>query len=243
MRKASTKAIVYGVLLLAAVLFLAYSLKGTPAPSAGKPPRVATAGRARPASATGDERPVQAAPTDAALDRYQAIVTRNIFAPPAPPRPKQTAKGPTRRTPLVIPPIHPESVVTGPEPQSLEGWEFVGYYTLDGVIRGVLQNDNNQTAKELAVGESFLNYRVESVSPNDHGEMVLVCGRTRVSLKPPTDFAVVALSGATPQPAARQGPQPGVGPGGQPGMGPGRMGMGPGPGPGMGRMGRMGRGG
>ena len=80
---------------------------------------------------------------------------------------------------------------------------------------GVIQNDSSEGVWFLAAGDPFLNYRVEKVSTEDHGEIVLVCGRTRISLKPTPDFSLIPLQGAaaTP-PATTPTPRPGMGPGG-----------------------------
>jgi hypothetical protein len=212
MRKANLKNVVYVVALLGALAFLWRTLQGTP--------RAATRGANKKSSAqetqTGGRdasasRRVQAAPNDAELKRYQVIVARNIFAPPAPPTPKVTT--PTavpelfRKTVLIAPTGPPPPYV--PQPTSLTGWEYAGYFAVDGAKKGVLQNKNSTSAKFLGTGEEFQGWRVESISGE---QIVLAAGATRTTLERPRDFPVVPLEGMTAQaPRAGAGGAPGGG--------------------------------
>ena len=131
---------------------------------------------------------------------------------------------------MVYPPVPPGSQTVEPTPGSLDNWQFVGYYITDGETRAVFQNDAEDSYAFAAVGDKVqnTNYTVESISTQDHGEVVLVCGHTRQTLKPVQDFGMCPLQGATvtaaptnPNPNMNRGPM--MGPGG---MGPGGMGPG-----------------
>ncbi len=149
--------------------------------------------------------------------------------------------------PVVYPPVHPGADAGEPTPEQLDNWQFAGYYVTGGVPRAVLQNEAEDSYQFVAPGDRFKNYTVESVSTKDHGEVVLVCGHTRQTLKPVEDFSLVALQGATitATPPTVPNPNPnmgrpmygpnGMGPNGMGpnGMGPGGMGMRPGMNPGM----------
>ncbi len=232
MRKTSVKNLWMGGGMAVALLALAYVMQNNPSPPKAGTKRhlavtPAVAVSSDRADLAGDERLTQAAPDQADLTRYQVIVARNIFAPPAP-KQERTANRPRARftgiQPVVIPPVPPGSSQAELTPDSLDNWQFAGYYVTDGVTKAVLQNEAEDGYQFVAAGDRFKNYTVESVSTEDHGQVVLVCGRTRQTLKPVEDFSLVPLQGATisnPPPTANLNPNmPMYGRG--PGMGPGR---------------------
>jgi hypothetical protein len=194
----------------AAVLVLLYSMTGT-----GRAPRVAREAskkhKARTASADTAVTLRAAAPADATFDRYRMIIARNVFSPPAPPKP---AEGPK----VSIPPIKPAQTVRPtpaaseavtrpsgpPPPPPLTGWSYVGYVVIGGKKLGIVENDGANTTENVEIGASFHGYTVKSV---DGEQIVLEARGSEQILKRPTDFGLVPLSGsASPQPSQRPRP-------------------------------------
>jgi len=205
MKRVSPKTILYLVGLVGALVYLAVAMTSM-RPRPAKPKRSAEAKPAAKAEA-GGVRLVQAAPADADFTRYQLVVARNIFSPPAPPPPAKQA-------PIIPPPLvlRPEDMrekpPAPPTPPSLTNWSYVGYVAIDGRSTGIIQNDETRSIKELQLGEQFQGYRVEAITRE---EMALSFGATKTSLKKPLDFPIVPLegtAGGSPQPGRPGGPRP-----------------------------------
>ncbi len=160
----------------------------------------------------------QAAPADADLGRYQALIDRNIFEAPKPPQPKPVKKLPALPTgkPRVGQsiPVHDldgslvgsKPVNTGPvtpPAPTLTGWSYVGYLKVDDRSYGIMQSDSSNTVSKAEVGADFQGFRVESVTGK---EIVLNYGGARTTLKAPEDFPILPLGkSATGQPGMRGG--------------------------------------
>ena len=208
MRRVSPKTIVYLLGFLSALAYLAYSVTSTRPPTGkkaeGKPAKTQEQAAKKPEAI----RLVQAAPADADFSRYQVILGRNIFSPPAPPLPPPTI--PPIPRPYVFKPGDeiPQKPPTPPAP-SLSKWSYVGYVTVDGKTIGIIQNDEDDSYRELKLGEDFQGYKVDVISRE---EMGLSFRSTKASLKRPLDFPIVPLEGAPAPgaPAGGRGPGPGA---------------------------------
>lgn len=211
MRRTSSKAIIYAFCLVAALVFLAYSLTST-GPQDGrtiagkKPPET----HVSTADGADSGRLLQAAPSDADFARYQAIVDRDVFSLPKPSPPP--APEPLTPSPIVFTPEQGREQPKSQPPPSLTNWSYVGYITIDSITTGIIQNDETDTIRELTIGEKFQGYQVEAISRD---EMGLSYGATKVALKRPLDFPIVPLEGTAgatqpgrPQPGARRGGPP-----------------------------------
>ncbi len=212
MRKASAKSVLYVAGLAAALIYLAYSVTSTRPPRTGAGRKPATTETA----ATGRREAVelvQAAPSEADFSRYQMIVDRDIFSAPKPPPPPLPPISISK--PYVFRPGDDKPTPSAPPtPPSLANWSYVGYVTIDGVMTGLLQNDEtNRSVKELKVREQFQGYRVESITRE---EMVLSFSGTRVSLTKPLDFPIVPLEGIQAAAQAGRPQRPGARGGGPP---------------------------
>lgn len=182
-----------------AVLILAYSAMGTRGPA---PVQTEKTGR-RATTRAKTEKPFvlrAAAPADADFQRYDMIVSRDIFSAPKPPAPKPSADSGK------LPPIKPaktekpqpsKPVVRPPAgPPPLTGWSYVGCIVFGGKKLGIMQSDSANTTQDVEVGAQFQGYKVESIAGE---EIVLVAGGNRQVLKRPEDFQVAPLSGGVPE--------------------------------------------
>ncbi|MGD0110447.1 MAG: hypothetical protein ABSD48_01120 [Armatimonadota bacterium] len=163
MRSPKSTQLALAVVLIVAVAFLLYTL------SSGRHPTSKTrrtARRTRTAVVEQAARPLAAAaPSDADFGRYEAIVQRNIFSPPAPPPPPKPKPLPS----LPVQPIPPSQPVRPPAPSapSFPGWAYAGYIEIDGKMLGIIQNATDRTVEYLAVGDSFRGVPVTKVNSND----------------------------------------------------------------------------
>lgn len=206
MPRLSGRYVVYGVLLLASIAFLLYSVQ-TARTRAGASESLA-AGR------TGDagEQRIAAAipaavPDDVDFDRYRDLARTNVFsdqrAPAAPPSTATTTavqslpKFPTSQ------PATPETTSTS-KPLDFAGWTYAGYVLINGEKRGLLQNDSSDTGKDLAVGEKFLGATVEEVT----GRTIrLRSGKSLTTLRIPELFPIVPLDNSASATAPQQRPR------------------------------------
>jgi hypothetical protein len=202
MQKLSARQLRLFAALGVAVLILAYSAMGTRRPAPAQRGKAET----RKASRPKREKPLvlrAAAPADADFQRYEMIVSRDIFSAPKPPAPKAQDGG-------KLPPIKPSKpenprptapAVTRPSgPPPLTGWSYVGCVVFGEKKLGIMQSDSANTTQDVEVGAQFQGYQVESIEGE---EIVLVAGGSRQVLKRPADFQTVPLGGSVPEPGPR----------------------------------------
>jgi hypothetical protein len=166
MPRLSGRHVVYGVLLLASIVFLLYSVQ-TARTRAGageglSAARTADAGEQRIAAAIPP-----AVPDDVDFGRYRDLARTNVFSD------RQASAAPTSNAPpKAVQPLPDfakpqtparETTSTG-KPPDFAGWTYAGYVLINGEKRGLLQNDSSETGKDLAVGEKFLGATVEEVA-------------------------------------------------------------------------------
>jgi hypothetical protein len=202
---------VLGVLLLAAIAFLGYTMASVRRPRAP----TAKGGQETAKSRSGGQiTELVAAPEDAAFGRYEAMVKRDIFSAPAPPKSQQPPGG-SSVPPLHVPPASVGGPSTPPVPSvDVSGWTYVGYIVMGGVTYGVLQNDANATAQDVPVGGDFLGAKVQKVTSE---EITLSSGGAPITLTVPRDFPVTPLNKAAgPAPSRPRQPTPGAAPPGPP---------------------------
>jgi hypothetical protein len=202
--------VVLGVLLLASIAFLGYTMASVRRPRA---PAAKGGQETAKSKSGGPVTELVAAPADAAFGRYEAMVKRDIFSPPAPP--KVQPAGGSGLPPMPNPQPAGGGSSTPPTPRvDVSGWTYVGYIVMGGVTYGVLQNDANGTAQEVAVGGDFLGAKVQKVTSE---EITLSSGGAPITLTVPRDFPVTPLSRAAGPTASRPRPQtPAAGPPGPP---------------------------
>jgi hypothetical protein len=203
MQKLSARQLRLFAALGVAVLILAYAAMGTrgPAPVQTAKTEKRTTARAK------AEKPFVlpwAAPADADFQRYEMIVSRDIFSAPKPAEPKPRAD--SGRLPPIKPskPDNPRPTApavarpSGPPP--LTGWSYVGCVVFGEKKLGIMQSDSANTTQDVEVGAQFQGYKVESIEGE---EIVLVAGGSRQVLKRPADFQTVPLGGSVPEPGPR----------------------------------------
>jgi hypothetical protein len=150
-----------------------------------------------------------AAPSDADFERYQMIVQRNIFSPPAPPPPPK----PLPLPPLPVPKSTPPTVTEPPHPPapsspSFPGWEYAGYIEIDGKMLGIIQNPTDRTVEYLAVGDAFRGATVTKVSSDEI--QFTVAGAPPGVLQRPETWRLTPLDKSAAATSARPTrPQPG----------------------------------
>ena len=209
-----------GGLVVAAVL-LVYTLNSgqQPAPTIEKhKPRMRTTVVAQQDAGQQAAAPLRwAAPSDADFGRYEPIAARDIFSPP---KPKVEKPKPVRPAPPpLVPPIGPRLGIRGPNgelidtrppaprpapPPTLTGWTYVGYLTINGTTRAILQSDSSDTVQSPEVGTDFQGFHVVSA---DGEEAVLTAGGGRTTLKRTKDFPILPLGkSAAATPRAIRGP-------------------------------------
>jgi len=207
MPRLSGRYVLYGVLLLASIAFLLYSMQT--ARTRGDAGESLSAGR------TGDaaEQQIAAAipaavPDDVDFDRYRNLARTNVFsdrrAPAAPTpeqRPRITDELPKFPTPQPPPPTDANAT----KRSDFAGWTYAGYVLVNGEKRGLLQNDSSDTGKDVAVGDKFLGATVAEVT----GRTIrLTSGKSVTTLRIPELFPIVPLDNsasatASPRPRAR----------------------------------------
>jgi len=210
MRRPGPRQILLALLLCGSMAYLAYSVRGARRPATAQKPKT---GAAAEKGRKVEPMLLTAAPGDAAFARYEEVVKRSIFQPPAPPSPPAGAGGNV----LPVPPIPPASQTSAPPaptPLDFTGWSYVGYVGIDGRMMGILQNESNQSVKYLGIGEEFLGGKVEQVTSE---EITLTSPAGPVKLTVPRDFATTPLDRSAsgqpgrPRPGGQAGP-PGPGP-------------------------------
>jgi hypothetical protein len=204
MPRLSGKHAVYGVLLLASIAFLLYSVQSarTGAGEGLAAGRTGDAGAQRIAAAIP-----AAVPDDVDFDRYRDLARTNIFsdqrasaAPP--PKAPTTAVQPlpkfTKQTPA------PETTSSSKQ-SAFAGWTYAGYVLVNGEKRGLLQNDSSDTGKDFAVGDKFLGATVEEVT----GQTIrLRSGKVVTTLRISDQYPIVPLdSSASATAPQRQRPR------------------------------------
>jgi len=176
-----------GVLLVASVAFLLYSLRsGRPRVTGGDD--VA----AQVASGSGEQEIAAVPPStpdDVDFSRYRQLSQTNIFstrrsAPPEEP------KKPSKPLPTP-PPIKPtDSAPPRATQPDFTGWTYTGYIAVSGEKRGILQNESSDSFRDVPVGGQFLGATVEEVT----GEGIrLRSGSSVTTLSTPDLFPVVPL--------------------------------------------------
>lgn len=202
MSRPSGKHVIYGVLLLASIAFLLYSVR-TAKTGAGAGESLA-AGRSSDAGQQQIAAAIPAAvPDDVDFDRYRDLARTNIFSSqraPAAPTPTQAVKGTDalpKFTKDAVPP--PAAATPAPKRPDFAGWTYAGYVVINGEKRGLLQNDSSDTGKDLAVGDTFLGATVEEVT----GRTIrLRSGRSPTTLNIPELFPIVPLDSSASAAAA-----------------------------------------
>lgn len=202
MPKLSGKHAVYGVLLLASIAFLLYSVQSART-GAG-------AGEGLAAGRTGDagEQRIAAIPAavpdDVDFGRYRDLARTNIFSDQrasAAPKVTQTVKGTDSLPKFTRDPVPPPATDTAaPKQPAFAGWTYAGYVLVNGEKRGLLQNDSSDTGKDFAVGDKFLGATVEEVT----GQTIrLRSGKVVTTLRISDQYPIVPLdnsaSAAAPQ--------------------------------------------
>lgn len=209
MKRVSRRHIVLGLMLCGAIAYLALVMRAPTRPASGTQPQDAAA--AEEETGKGDaETGALKLPEPADFARYQGTIGRNIFAPPAPPKPPATRRvlPPPPLSDVPKPPTAPRQ-----KPPDLSGWSYMGYMVIGDQLIGVLQNEGNDSMKELPLGSEFLGAEVQSITSE---EIVFDSPGGTVRLSTPRDFPVVSLSkssaGAPSRPprppAAPPQPQP-----------------------------------
>ena len=187
MGRVSRRHIALGLLLCGAIAYLALVVKGASRSAAGNRPKEGASATDQAARAKREADDLKL-PEQQQFARYQETIARNIFAPPASPKPPDTKK--------VLPPpplkAAPKTVSRPkPQPPDLSGWSYVGYMVIGDQRIGVLQNDGNDSMKEVPLGSQFLGAEVESITSD---EIVFTSPGGNVRLSTPRDFPVVSLS-------------------------------------------------
>ncbi|MCJ7749963.1 MAG: hypothetical protein MUQ65_02540 [Armatimonadetes bacterium] len=198
MPRPNPRHIVLALLLAASITFLLVSLRGTGARPAAEGDRQEA--KAADASQPRAERPLEPAISDDAdFGRYAKLAQADLFSerraePPPPPKPPKPAS---------LPPLPGSAQAKPPEPKvDFAGWSYMGYIELDDRKLGLLQNDTTHTCEYLAVGDSFMGAKVETL---DREDIRLRVGSSRTTLNRPRDFPVTPLAkAAAPAPAPRQ---------------------------------------
>ncbi|UCC69414.1 MAG: hypothetical protein JSV79_05740 [Armatimonadota bacterium] len=187
-----------GVLLVASVAFLLYSLRSSR-------PRVTGGGdpAAQVASGAGEQEIAavpSSIPDDVDFSRYRQLSQTNIFsarrsAPPEEP------KGKSKPLPTPPPIKPPKSAGNRTKQPDFTGWTYTGYIAIGGEKRGILQNESSDSYRDVPVGGKFLGATVEEVT----GEGIrLRSGSSVTTLSTPDLFPVVPLDNrASPAKPAR----------------------------------------
>jgi hypothetical protein len=209
MRRPRTSQLVLALLMCGAAAFLVYSLTST-RPGPQRRHRIARrVGTAASGAAAAEAALAPAAPADADYGRYEEIVKRNVFAPPAPPPPPPAVKP---RGPL--PPLAPPKPANPPPPPrpsapSFPGWSYLGYIEINGKMLGILQSPSDRSVEYVGAGDSFKGAKVDQVTPS---EIHLSAGGASTTLARPQDFSLIPLSKSAGRAARGPGapPRPGV---------------------------------
>lgn len=203
---------VLAIVLCAAAAFLVYTLNSARPPQA-KGRRTARRAITTAAPITMAQALPPAAPADVEYSRYEVIVQRNVFAPPAPPPP------PVRKQPLpplrITPPKPSNPTPPGPPPPppppSFPGWSYLGYVEINGKMLGILENAGDRSVEYVAVGDTFRGAKVDQVTPK---QVQLSAGGAPATLARTETFNLVPLTKAaapgkpTARPAAPRPAQP-----------------------------------
>jgi hypothetical protein len=208
MKTAKPNRFVLIALLVVSVAFLFYAMSGK-RPTEGKKRRLARKARA----VAAEKAPrvlAAAAPADAEFGRYDIIIKRNVFSPPAPPPPLE----PKSLPPLpVVPPSPPPPLPApppAPQPPSFPGWSYAGYVEINGKMMGVLQNPTDHSFEYVGVGETFRGATVTKVTPTEI-QLTVGAAPPAVLTRAETYLLVPLEKGATAaQTPARPGRQPPV---------------------------------
>jgi len=199
-------------MLCGAIAYLAFVVKSASRSAAGNRSKEGASATDQ-AARTKREADDLKLPEQQQFARYQETIARNIFAPPASPKPPDAKKV------LPPPPLQePAKTVSRPklQPPDLSGWSYVGYMVIGDQRIGVLQNDGNDSMKEVPLGSQFLGAQVESIGSD---EIVFTSPGGNVRLSTPRDFPVVSLSKSSAGAPSRP-PRPAPGPPSPPGQAP-----------------------
>ena len=208
MPRLSGKHAVYGVLLLASVAFLLYSMQ-----TAKNRPDAADGISAGRTGGAGGQEVAAAIPTavsdDVDFSRYEDLARTNVFSDrrtSAPPTPKTQARPPQSLPDFSdVKPSPPKDPPVTTKQADFAGWTYAGYIIVNGEKRGLLQNDSSDTGRDFAVGEKFLGATVEEVT----GRTIrLRSGRSVTTLSIPELFPIVPLDKSASATPERQRPRP-----------------------------------
>jgi len=198
MRKPKRSYLVLIPLLAASAAFLLYTVTGkTPAGRKAGPSARQTAASSSSRSAPDLKPAVD--PDKVDYSRYEMIVQRGLFSPPAPPQ-----TGRPRGAPTTVPPLQPPKPVQPQpaSPPSFAGWSYIGYFAIDGKMKGIVQNSGERAVEYLAEGDKFRGATVEQVAPQ---QIRLKSGASSVTIHLVESFPVVPLDrdAAAGAPASR----------------------------------------
>ncbi len=197
MRGVSPRHIFLGVMLVGALTYLGVVLKAT-SPLAAPENAEGQAAAETPEIAELD----LSIPPDPDFSRYEAMVARNIFAPPKPPKPKQVKK--VLPTPP-LPSAKKKPAPPKPKKPDLSSWSYVGYISRNGQRIAILQNEANDSMKQLCVGAEFMGAKVKTIGAT---KMVFGSPAGEVQLSIPRDYPVVPLDKSAVGKPARVMPRP-----------------------------------